>query len=148
MFLSIFRDTISMRKENIVHSRTCVYNINYHIVFSTKYRRKVLTPSIEARLQEILVEIADSKGFVVRMAEVGEGDHVHVFASAHPKIAPSYIAKMIKGVSARKLFIEFPKIKEKLWGGHLWNPSYYIESIGSISEDAIKKYIAKQNNHG
>jgi putative transposase len=53
---------------------------------------------------------------------------------------------MIKGISARKLLIEFPQIKEKLWKGHLWNPSYYIETVGSISEKAIKKYIEEQIN--
>ena len=82
-------------------------------------------------------------------------DHVHIFASAHPKIAPSYIVKMIKGITARKLFLEFPELKKKLWKGHLWNPSYYIETKGSISDksidlsdymeqDVIKKYIENQ----
>jgi len=71
-------------------------------------------------------------------------DHVHIFASAHPKIPPSYIVKMIKGITARKLFLEFPELKKKLWKGHLWNPSYYIETIGSISEDVIKKCIENQ----
>lgn len=80
--------------------------------------------------------------------EVGDQDHIHVFASAHPKVAPSYIVKMLKGISGRKLFWRFPEIKEKLWKGHLWNSSYYIETIGSISEEAIKKYIAKQKKGG
>ncbi|WP_240511889.1 IS200/IS605 family transposase, partial [Paludifilum halophilum] len=66
--------------------------------------------------------------------EVGEKD-VHVFASAHPKVAPSYIVKMLKGISARKCFLKFPHLKQKLWGGHLWNSRFYIETIGSISED-------------
>jgi len=77
---------------------------------------------------------------------------VHIFASAHPKIAPSYIVKMIKGITARKLFLRFPELKKKLRKGDLWNPSYYIETIGSINDksidlsdymeqDVIKKYI-------
>ena len=71
-------------------------------------------------------------------------DHIRIFASAHPKVAPSYIVKMIKGITARKLFLKFPELKTKLWKGHLWNLSYYIETIGSISEDVIKKYIENQ----
>jgi len=133
-----------MRKENIVYGRTCVYNCNYHIVFATKYRKKVLTPQVEKKLKEIIQHIAIEKGFEIAMVEVGEQDHVHIFASAHPKIAPSYIVKMIKGITARKLFLEFPHLKKELWKGHLWNPSYYIETIGSISEDVIKKYIENQ----
>ncbi len=121
-----------------------MYNCNYHIVFSTKYRRKVLTPEIEEYLRQVIIETGIEKGFDVVMVEVGEEDHVHLFVSAHPKIAPSYIVKMVKGISARKLFLKFPKLKKRLWKGHLWNPSYYIETIGSISEDVIRKYIEAQ----
>lgn len=133
-----------MRKSTIKHARTCVYNVNYHIVWSVKYRRKVLTSEIEGYLKDLFQEIAQEKEFEVAMMEVGEQDHIHVFASAHPKIAPSYIVKMLKGISARKLFLKFPQLKKRLWGGHLWNSSFYIETVGSISEDVIRKYIENQ----
>ncbi len=131
-------------KPNIKWARTCVYNCNYHIVFSTKYRRKVLTPEIERELKSIVSEVANEKGFEVSVMEVGEQDHVHLFVSAHPKISPSYIAKIVKGISARKLFLKFPELKGKLWKGHLWNPSYYVETVGSVSEEVIRKYIENQ----
>jgi putative transposase len=133
-----------MKKSTIKHARTCVYNVNYHIVWSVKDRRKVLTTEIECYLKDLFQEIAQEKGFEVAMMEVGEQDHIHVFASAHPKIAPSYIVKMLKGISARTLFLKFPQLKKRLWGGHLWNSSFYIETVGSISEDVIRKYIEKQ----
>jgi putative transposase len=133
-----------MSKSNIKHGRTCVYNVNYHIVWSVKYRHSILNQEIETYLKDLFQEIAKEKGFEVVMTEVGEQDHIHVFASAHPKVAPSYIVKMLKGISARKLFLKFPQIKKKLWGGHLWNNSFYIETIGSISEDVIRKYIENQ----
>ena len=133
-----------MIKSNLKHARTCVYNVNYHLVWSVKYRRRVLTAEIEQRLKEIFQEIAVTKEFVVQQVEVGGQDHVHIFATAHPKIAPSYIVKMLKGISGRKLFLEFPEIKQKLWNGRLWNPSFYIETVGSISEDVIRQYIDKQ----
>ena len=126
------------------HGRTCVFNINYHIVWSTKYRRKVLTPNIENRLKEILINVGKIKGFDIAEIEVGMKDHVHVFVSAIPKISISYIAKMLKGISGRLLLKEFPEISNKLWNGELWNPSYYVETIGSISEEAIRKYIQNQ----
>ena len=134
--------------KNIVKARTCVYNINYHIVWSVKYRRKVLTSEIESRLKELAYQVATEKDFIIHEIEVGELDHVHVFVSAHPKIAPSYIVKMLKGILGRKLFLEFPELKNKLWKGVLWNPSFFIETVGSVSEDAIKLYIENQSKEG
>ena len=78
----------NIKKTNLTHARTCVYNIHYHMVWSVKYRRKVLTLEIEHYLQELFQDIAEDKGFLVSMVEVGEQDHVHVFASAHPKVSP------------------------------------------------------------
>ena len=126
------------------HGRTCVFNINYHIVWSTKYRRKVLNIDIERRLKEILIDVGKQKGFEIAEIEVGTKDHVHVFVSAIPKISISYIAKMMKGISGRLLLKEFPEISKELWNGELWNPSYYVETIGSISEEAIRQYIQNQ----
>ena len=126
------------------HGRTCVFNINYHIVWSTKYRKKVLKPNIERRLKEILIDVGKQKGFEIEEIEVGLQDHVHVFVSAIPKISISYIAKMMKGISGRLLLKEFPEITKQLWNEELWNPSYYVETLGSISEEAIKRYIQKQ----
>ena len=137
-----------MKKTNLIHARTCVYNVNYHIVWSVKFRKKVLTQEVELYLKKIFKEIAEEKGFLLQMVEVGEQDHIHVFVSAHPKIAPSYIVKMLKGISGRKIFLQFPEIKQKLWKGVLWNSSYYIETVGSISEDVIKRYIANQKKGG
>ena len=130
--------------EKLRHNRTCVFNINYHIVWSTKYRRKVLTPNIENRLKEILIDVGKQKGFEIEKIEVGLQDNVHVFVSAIPKISISYIAKMMKGISGRLLLKEFPEITKQLWNGELWNSSYYVETIGSISEEAIKRYIQNQ----
>lgn len=133
-------------KNNYIYARTCVYNINYHIVWCTKYRRKVLTHAIETRLQTILDEIGKEKGFTVVMAEVGEQDHIHCFVSAPPKLSVTDIVRYLKGISGRFLFIEFPEIKDKLWNGHLWNDSYFVETIGSTSEENIRKYIERQQN--
>jgi putative transposase len=129
--------------KNLTHDRTCVHNIGYHIVWSTKYRKQVIKSSIETELKKILLNIADEKGFIIKYMEVMP-DHIHVFASAAPKISPSYIYKMLKGISARKLFLKFPKLQSQLWKGHLWNPSTYIETVGHVSEDVIKKYIEDQ----
>lgn len=129
---------------NLVHYRTCVCNINYHLVWSVKNRRKVLSLEIEQFLKELVQEIAREKGFTVHQFEVGNRDHVHCFVTAPPKLSITNIVKYLKGISGRKVFERFPEIKEKLWKGRLWNPSYYVETVGSISEDAIRKYIEQQ----
>ena len=134
-------------KNNLKHARTCVYNCNYHIVFSTKYRRKVLTREIEHYIKDLILQIAEEKEFKIETVEVSEKDHIHLFVSAHPKISPSYIVKMVKGITARKILLKFSEIKKQLWKGHLWNPSFYVETIGSVSEDVIKKYIESQNKY-
>lgn len=131
-------------KENLVHARTCVYNINYHVVWSVKYRRKILNAEIEEYLKELVQEIANDKGFVVHLFEVGEGDHCHCFVSGPPKISITDIVKYLKGITGRKLFEKYPDLRAKLWKGELWNHSYYVETIGSVSEEAIRKYIEKQ----
>jgi putative transposase len=136
-----------MKKNNLIHARTCVYNVNYHIVWSTKYRKKVLNNNLQEELKNLFFEIAREKGFIIATMEIMP-DHVHIFASAHPQIAPSYIVKMLKGISARKLFIKHPELQKQLWKGHLWNSSFYIETIGSISKDAIKEYIENQKTRG
>lgn len=130
-------------EKTLKHDRTCVYNIGYHIVWSTKYRKQVIAGMVEKSLKEILYEIASEKGFEIKYLETMP-DHVHAFVSAAPKYAPSYIYKMLKGISARKIFLKHPAIKKKLWGGHLWNQSTYIETVGHVSEDVIKKYIEDQ----
>ena len=111
-------------KENLIHSRTCVYNINYHVVWSVKYRRKILSAEIETYLKELVQKIASDKGFTVHLFEVGEGDHIHCFVSAPPKLSVTDIVKYLKGITGRKLFEKYPAIRQKLWKGQLWNHSY------------------------
>ena len=96
-------------KENLIHSRTCVYNINYHVVWSVKYRRKILNAEVEKYLKELAEQIAMDKGFIVHLFEVGEGDHIHCFVSAPPKLSVTDIVKYLKGISGRKLFEQFPE---------------------------------------
>ena len=116
-------------------------NINYHMVWSVKYRRKILNPEIEEYLKELVQQIAEDKGFTVHLFECGEGDHVHCFVSAPPKLSITAIVKYLKGITGRKLFERFPEIRNQLWKGELWNHSYYVETIGSVSEENIRRYI-------
>jgi len=128
---------------DLIHDRTTVYNIGYHIVWSVKYRKDVLIGKVEKSLKQILIDIANEKEFIIKEMEI-MSDSVHLFVSAKPKYSPSYIYKMLKGISGRRLFMKYPGLKKKLWKGHLWNLQTYVETVGHISKDAIEKYIQDQ----
>ena len=132
-------------KTNLIHYRTCVCNINYHVVWSVKYRRKIITPQIEQFLKDTAMNIAKEKGFTLHLFEAGDQDHIHCFISAHPKFSITTIVKYLKGITGRKLLEAYPEIRKQLWKGELWNHSYYVETVGCVSEEVIRKYIEKQN---
>ena len=132
--------------DKYVHARSCVYKINYHMVWCTKYRRKVLTPDVAERLKALLNDVAKEKGFEIIKVNIGEQDHVHCFVQAPPILTVTNIARWLKGISGRRLLMEFPEIRQHLWKGHLWNGSYFVESIGSTSEENILRYIERQRN--
>ena len=124
-------------------SRTATYNVSYHIIFCPKYRRKVLINGIDARLKELLIEKAKQMNLDIKSMEVMP-DHVHLFISCEPTDNPQWIVKNLKGYSSKILREEFPELKRKL--PCLWTRSYYVESVGHISEATILKYIAEQKN--
>lgn len=132
-------------KENLIHYCTLVCNINYHVVWSVKYRRKVLTTEVEQYLKELVIQIAKDKGFTVQLFKCGECDHVHCFITAPPKLSVTVIVKYLKSITGRKLFEEFPDLRNKLWKRELSNHSYYCETIDSVSEENIKHYIEHQS---
>lgn len=123
------------------HSKTVVYNIGYHLIWCPKYRRPVLTEDRERRLKELLKEKAEEIGVDIEEMEVMP-DHVQLCVKATPTAAPHWIVQQLKGYTSRILREEFPELKRKL--PSLWTRSYYVESIGHISEETIKKYIADQ----
>ena len=134
-----------MCMKNLIHNRTVVYNVGYHLVWSTKYRKQVIKGAVLESLRDIFFQIASEKNFVIKELELMT-DRVHMFVSAKPKIAPSYIYKMLKGISSRRLFIKHPELKNDLWDRHLWNPSTHVETIGNISQESIEKYIRNQKS--
>ena len=124
--------------------REYVYSIQYHIVWCVKYRYKVLKGNIEKRLLEILNQIANDNGFEIIEVNTDE-DHIHLLINCSPQQYIPNMLKAMKGVSARLLMKEFgDSLKNKLYGGHLWNPSYYVATVSENTEDQIKKYIENQ----
>ena len=126
--------------------RGYVYSIQYHIVWYVKYRQKVLTPKIEKRLYEILNKIAEDNSFQILECN-GDLDHIHLLINCSPQHYIPDMIKALKGVSARLLMKEYEEeLKKKLWGGHLWNPSYFVATVSEDIEEQIRKYIQNQKS--
>lgn len=131
----------------ITYGRGYVYSIQYHIVWCVKYRHKVLKGHIEKRLIEILKQIANDNGFEIIEVNTDE-DHIHLLINCSPQHYLPNLLKAMKGVSARLLMKEFGEsLKRKLYGGHLWNPSYYVATVSENTEEQIKEYIKNQKNN-
>ena len=126
-----------------IHGRGYVYAIEYHIVWCVKYRRKVITPPVEKRLKVILDEYAADHGFSIEEYNT-DMDHVHLLIAASPQVYIPDIMRGMKGVSARELLKSFPLLRKKLYGGHMWNPSYFIATVSDNTEEQIRQYIQSQ----
>jgi putative transposase len=122
---------------------SAVFNINYHIVWCTKYRRKVLNGSYATALEGIIRTTCDARGWDLIELRVMD-DHIHAFLSAPPIESPTGIVKILKGVSARQMFLLYPDLRGSFWGGHLWSPSYYVGTAGHVSAEVIERYIREQ----
>lgn len=122
-------------------SNKAIFNISYHLIWCTKYRRKILVGDIEPRLKVLLADKAIQINVSIETMEIMP-DHIHLFVKASPIDSPHYIVQQLKGVTSHVLRSEFPEIKKKV--PTLWTRSYYCESIGHISEDTVKRYIEEQ----
>lgn len=138
----------SMKDTNrLTYGRTSVYNLNYHIIWGTKYRNRVLKGHVAVVLKQVLNAIAAKYGFRIAHLEIGKDDHIHLLVSAPPKLSVTNIIRWLKGISAYRLFRECPELQTSYWkqhDRHLWSPSYYVESIGAVNESAVAKYIDDQ----
>lgn len=109
----------------ISKGRGYVYGIEYHVVFCVKYRKKIFNDVIKDTLIQILILLSEE--MEIKIIEINADlDHVHLLISCKPQHYIPDIIKRLKGTSARWLFQIFPELKQQLYGGHLWNPSYFI----------------------
>lgn len=99
----------------LTYGRTSVYNLNYHLIWGTKYRNKVLKGHVEAVFQEQVQEIANKYDFTVAHMEIGKDDHVHMLVSAPPKLSVTNIMRWLKGITAYQLFRQCPELQTSYW---------------------------------
>ena len=121
--------------------RYCVYKNNVHLVFVTKYRRNVFTQELLKRIHALFIETCQQMD--VELIEFGgEDDHVHVLVNVPPKLAIANLVGKLKGKSSYFLRKEYwLHLKQKLWGKHLWSPSYCVVSCGGASLEIVRQYV-------
>lgn len=130
----------------LAYGRGYVYSLQYHLVWCTKYRKSVFQDKLAEEVKTNLKTIAGELEFTIDAMEVMP-DHIHLLISAKPQLRISDAMKIIKGNLARWLFLKHPEIKNQLWGGHLWNPSYCAITVSDRSRDQIRHYIETQKKN-
>ncbi len=118
-----------------------IFSLKHHIVWCPKYRRSVLTPPVDARLKELLTEVASEQGMTIHAVEVMP-DHVHLFVESDPTLCVAEIVNRFKGRTSRILRQEFPSLRSRL--PTLWSRSYFAATVGAVSEATIRRYIEAQ----
>ena len=128
---------------DVTHGRGYIYSLQYHIVWVTKYRKPVFVDIIEDDVRTYLLETLQTLDMKPLAMEIMP-DHIHLLVDCKPQLRLSDAIKILKGNIARWLFLAHPEIKKQLWGGHLWNPSYFVVTVSDRSLDQVKRYINSQ----
>lgn len=126
--------------------RHCVFLMHVHLVFVTKYKRKVFTKQVLDDLRSIFSGVCRS--FEAELIEFeGEGDHVHLLVNYPPKVQISKLVNSLKTASSRVIRKKgYPAVQKALWGGALWSPSYFAGSCGGAPLEVVRKYIQAQES--
>ena len=126
----------------------CSHNVSmllYHIVTPTKYRRLARSEAVEGCIRQICEGIELRWGWI-KFIEVGtDKDHVHYLVQSTPDHSPTEIVRLIKSVTAKRIFAEHPEVKRMLWGGEFWSDGYFVSTVGKFtSENVIREYVRNQ----
>ena len=140
--ITIWCTTVSI---NLHSYRHCVYKINLHIVFVTKYRRKVINAQMLERMKEIFERLCQNqKSELIEFG--GESDHVHLLVDFHPRQSISAVAGSLKAATSRMVKKEFPVEFSKWYSKQsFWSGSYYVASSGGSPIEKLKEYIKNQD---
>jgi putative transposase len=129
--------------EHYRNSSHTVYDLKYHIVWITKYRKPVLRGEIAERVRDLIREICKSRDVEIIKGHVSR-NHVHIFVSVPPHISVSQLVQSLKGKSSRKMLMEYKSLSRAFWGRHMWARGYFVASSGNVTDDVIMKYIEEQ----
>lgn len=119
------------------------YDCKYHIVWITKYRKKVLTGLVAERIRDLLRGICNEQDVEIIKGHVSK-DHIHLFVSVPPHLSISKLVQYLKGKSSYKMMQENKQISKMFWGRHLWARGYFVATSGNITDDMVMEYIENQ----
>lgn len=129
--------------KDVAHGRGYVYSLQYHIVWVTKYKKPIFVGGIENDVKKYLITTLKSLDMIPIAMEIMP-DHIHLLVDCKPQLRLSDAIKILKGNTARWLFLNHPEIKEMLWGEHLWNPSYFAASVSDRTLKQVENYVNSQ----
>ena len=135
---------LSVTMQNYRKTSHSVYDLKYHFVWITKYRKPVLFGNVGTRLRDLIREICKSMDIEIIKGHVSK-DHVHLFVSIPPYHSVSQVMGRIKGRTSRKLLSENRQLAKKFWGRHLWARGYFVASSGNVTDEVISQYIELQD---
>ena len=131
------------KNKEIRHGRHCIFKMHVHLVFVTKYRRKVFDGDAIDRLRRMFGKVCEDMESSLVEIEWGDG-HVHLLVEHPPKLAVSVLVNSLKGVSSRLLRKERPDLQRWYWKNALWSPSYFAGSCWGTLAAMIGQYIEQQ----
>ena len=120
-----------------------VYDLKYHVVWITKYRKPVMKGEIGIRLRELIRQTCEGMDIYIEKGHIA-ADHVHLLLSVPPQHAISDVIQRLKGRSSRIMLEEFGELSRQFWGRHLWARGYFVASSGNVTDEIIKQYIESQ----
>mgnify|MGYP000082495492 CR=1 FL=1 len=118
-----------------------VFELHVHLVWSTKYRKRVLKKDVGYRLRELLRQVCSDQKVEVLSGVVAK-DHVHMLVSIPPQVSVSKLIQKLKGKSSYKLQREFASLRKEYWGQRMWARGYFACSTGNVTDDMVKAYLA------
>ena len=121
------------------------YDLQVHIVWITKYRKKILKYKIAKRLEVLLMQGCSAKNITIIKGSV-QLDHVHMLISIPPSLSVAQVMQYLKGRSSKKLQEEFPSLRKQFWGQHMWATGYFCRSVGTVTNEIVQQYIENQEN--
>ncbi len=121
-----------------------LYDIKFHIVWITKYRKQVMVGEIAKRTRELIRQICKANDVEILKGHISR-DHIHLFVFIPPHLSVSKLVQQLKGKSSRKLLSEFKTLSRQFWVRHLWGRGYFVASSGNVTDEVIMEYIKNQD---
>jgi putative transposase len=126
------------------HGSHTVFSIHLHLVWITKYRKKVLVGEVALRVRDMIREICQREGVDIIKGHVSK-DHIHLFVSIPPQVTISRLVQKLKGKTSHKLLHEYQQLRRTYWGRYFWARGYFCCSSGNVTDDVIMNYIETQD---